>query len=551
MIIQTSFNKNIEETIRQHWNLPALSDYGQQTFRYGDVAEEIAKLHILFARADIQKGDKIAICGRNMSRWGIAFLATLTYGAVAVPVLHEFHPEQIQHVVNHSEARLLFVGDLVWTKLNIQDMPHLEGVIRLTDFVLLSAKDKELEEAAITLNRCFGEQYPSHFGTKDIHYHEDNPEELAVINYTSGTTSNSKGVMIPYRALIGNMLCAHDLFGTHAHVGDTILSMLPMAHTFGMSFEFLYEFIIGVHVHFLTKMPTPAILLKALADIRPVALVCVPLIIEKVVRKAIMQKISDPKVRLLLKTPIIGRKIKNKICQGLRNALGGNFYEVVVGGAAMNQEVESLLHDIGFNFTIGYGATECAPLIACEDWNSFAPGSCGKIVRDMELKINSSNPYEVPGEILVKGRNVMLGYYKNPEETAETLRDGWYHTGDLGIIDRKGNLFIKGRIKNLLLSSNGQNIYPESIEDKLNNMPLVQECVVVQRNGKLYGLVFPDQDSVKKQNLSKAELTRKMEENRKMLNTQLSAYEQVAGIILREEEFEKTPKRSIKRYLYS
>lgn len=551
MIIQTSFNKNIEETIRQHWNLPALSDYGQQTFRYGDVAEEIAKLHILFAKADIQKGDKIAICGRNMSRWGIAFLATLTYGAVAVPVLHEFHPEQIQHVVNHSEARLLFVGDLVWTKLNIQDMPHLEGVIRLTDFVLLSAKDKKLEEAAITLNRCFGEQYPSHFGTKDIHYHEDNPEELAVINYTSGTTSNSKGVMIPYRALIGNMLCAHDLFGTHAHVGDTVLSMLPMAHTFGMSFEFLYEFIIGVHVHFLTKMPTPAILLKALADIRPVALVCVPLIIEKVVRKAIMQKISDPKVRLLLKTPIIGRKIKNKICQGLRNALGGNFYEVVVGGAAMNQEVESLLHDIGFNFTIGYGATECAPLIACEDWNSFAPGSCGKIVRDMELKINSSNPYEVPGEILVKGRNVMLGYYKNPEETAETLRDGWYHTGDLGIIDRKGNLFIKGRIKNLLLSSNGQNIYPESIEDKLNNMPLVQECVVVQRNGKLYGLVFPDQDSVKKQNLSKAELTRKMEENRKMLNTQLSAYEQVAGIILREEEFEKTPKRSIKRYLYS
>lgn len=551
MIIKTSFNKNIEESIRQHWNIPALSDYGQQTFRYSDVAEEIAKLHILYAKAGIQKGDKIAICGRNMSRWGIVFLATLTYGAVAVPILHEFHPEQIQHVVNHSESRLLFVGDIVWNKLDICDMPHLEGVVRITDLVLLSSRNEEIGQIITSMNRCFGEQYPSHFNSEDIHYHEDRPEELALINYTSGTTSNSKGVMIPYRALVGNMLCAYDLFGAHAKAGDTVLSMLPMAHTFGMSFEFLYEFVIGVHVHFLTKMPTPSILLKALADIRPVALICVPLIIEKVVRKAIMQKISDPKVRLLLKTPIIGRKIKNKICQGLRNAFGGNFYEVVIGGAAMNQEVESLLHDIGFNFTIGYGATECAPLISCEDWKDFVPGSCGKAMKCMEVKINSTNPHEVPGEILVKGQNVMLGYYKNPEETAETLRDGWYHTGDLGIIDPSGNIFIKGRIKNLLLSSNGQNIYPEGIEDKLNNLPLVQECVVVQREGKLYGLVYPDQDLLKKQSISQVELEKTMEENCKMLNTQLSAYEQIAGIIIRKEEFEKTPKRSIKRYLYS
>lgn len=551
MIIQTSFNHNLEESIRQHWNLPALSDYGQQTFRYRDVAEEIAKLHILFTKTGIQKGDKIAICSRNMSRWGIVFLATLTYGAVAVPILHEFHPEQIQHVINHSESRLLFVGDIVWNKLDIQDMTHLEGVVRITDMVLLSSSNKEIEQTIINMNRCFGERYPSHFNSENIHYHKDQPEELALINYTSGTTSNSKGVMIPYRALVGNMLCAYDLFGTHAKAGDTVLSMLPMAHTFGMSFEFLYEFIIGVHVHFLTKMPTPSILLKALADIRPVALICVPLIIEKVVRKAIMQKISDPKVRLLLKTPIIGRKIKNKICQGLRNAFGGNFYEVVIGGAAMNQEVESLLHDIGFNFTIGYGATECAPLISCEDWKDFVPGSCGKAMKCMEVKINSINPHDVPGEILVKGQNVMLGYYKNPEETAETLRDGWYHTGDLGIIDSNGNIFIKGRIKNLLLSSNGQNIYPEGIEDKLNNLPLVQECVIVQRDGKLYGLVYPDQDLLKKQNISQTELEKTMDENCKTLNAQLSAYEQIAGIILRNEEFEKTPKRSIKRYLYS
>lgn len=551
MSIQTSFNKNIEESIRQHWNLPALSDYSQQTFRYGDVAEEIAKLHILYAKAGISKGDKIALCSRNMSHWGITFLATLTYGAVAVPILHEFHPEQIHHVINHSDAKLLFVGDLVWKKLDIQAMPYLAAVIRITDWTLLSTRDKNIEESTKSLNRHFGEQYPAHFGLQDICYHEDRPEELAVINYTSGTTSNSKGVMIPYRALVGNMMCANDLFGGHAKAGDAILSMLPMAHTFGMSFEFLYEFIIGVHVQFLTKMPTPSILLKALADIHPVALICVPLIIEKVVRKAIMQKISDPKVRLLLKTPIIGRKIKNKICQGLRNAFGGNFYEVVIGGAAMNQEVERLLHDIGFNFTIGYGATECAPLISCADWKDFVPGSCGKPMKRMEVRINSTNPYDIPGEILVRGQNVMLGYYKNPEETAETLCDGWYHTGDLGVMDRNGNIFIKGRIKNLLLSSNGQNIYPEGIEDKLNNLPFVQECVVVQRDGKLYGLVYPDMDLVKKQGISKTSLGEKMEENRKVLNTQLSTYEQIAGIILRENEFEKTPKRSIKRYLYT
>ena len=528
-----------------------MSDYGKQTFQYSDIAEEIAKLHILFANTGIKKGDKIAICSRNMSRWGVAFLATLTYGAVAVPILHEFHPEQVHHIVNHSESRILFVGDLVWKKLDAKEMPDLEGIVQLNDWTLLSAKNKKLKDTVENLNRCFGEKYPASFGQKDLAYHADEPEELAIINYTSGTTSNSKGVMIPYRAIVGNMMCAGELIGNNAKAGDTLLSMLPLAHTLGMSFEFLFEFVWGIHVHFLTSKLTPSILLKALADIRPIALVCVPLIIEKVVRKAVMQKISDPKIKLLLKTPIIGRKIKDKICQGIRNAFGGNFYEVVIGGAAMNQEVEALLHDIGFNFTVGYGATECAPLISCEDWKDFVLGSCGKTVNRMEVKIDSRNPYDIPGEILVRGQNVMLGYYKNPEATAETLRNGWYHTGDLGIIDRHGNIFIKGRIKNMLLSGNGQNIYPEEIEDKLNNLPFVQECVVVQREGKLYGLVYPDPELVKKQDISRKELADKMEENRKFLNTQLPAYEQLAGIILRDEEFEKTPKRSIKRFLYS
>ena len=551
MTIHSSFNKNIEDSLRKHWSLPSMSDYGLQTLLYRDVATEIAKLHVVFERSGIKKGDKIALCSRNMSRWGVAFLATLTYGAVAVPILHEFHPEQVHHIVNHSESKILFVGDLVWKKLDSKEMPNLKGIIQMNDLTLLNAKDKGLKETVENLNRCFGEKYPTSFTPANVTYHSDEEEELAIINYTSGTTSNSKGVMIPYRAIVGNMMCANELIGSKIKAGDTLLSMLPLAHTLSMSFEFLFEFVAGVHVNFLTKMPTPSILLKALADIRPVALVCVPLIIEKVVRKAIMQKISDPKIKILLKTPIVGRKIKKKICQGLIDAFGGNFYEVIIGGAALNQEIEAFLHDIGFNFTVGYGATECAPLISCNDWQEFVPSSCGKIVNRMKVKIDSRNPYEIPGEILVKGQNVMLGYYKNPEATAETLVDGWYHTGDLGIVDRAGNIFIKGRIKNMLLSANGQNIYPEEIEDKLNNLPYVQECLVVQRGDKLYGLVYPDPELIKKNNTSAKDLESLMEENRKQLNTMLPAYEQLAGIVIQQEEFEKTPKRSIKRFLYS
>ena len=551
MINESSFNINLEESIREHWRMSSLSDYDNFTLKYSDVAEEIAKLHILFREAGVNKGDMIALCGGNMSRWAVCFLATLAYGAVAVPILNDFHPEQIHQLVNHSDARLLFVSDRIWRKLDAGQMTALEGIIQINDYTLLSGNNKKLESAAANLNRLFGAEYPDSFSASDVKYHQDKPEELAVINYTSGTTSNPKGVMIPYRALVGNMICAHDLLTDNAKSGDSILSMLPMAHTFGMSFEFLYEFIQGVHVHFLTRVPSPTILLKALQDIKPVCLVCVPLIIEKVVRKAVMKKLEDPKMRLLLKTPIVGRKLKKRICDGIREAFGGNYYEVVIGGAALNQEVEALLHDIRFNYTVGYGTTECAPLIACQDWQTFIQGSCGRCVAGMELKIDSHNPHKIPGEILVRGRNLMLGYYKNPDATNEALEDGWYHTGDLGIVDRQGNLFIKGRIKNLLLSSNGQNIYPEEIEDKLQNLPLVSECIVIQRAEKLYALVYPDIEEVKRRKLRTADINAIMEKNRNIVNAQLPAYEQLSGIGIRSEEFQKTPKRSIKRYLYT
>jgi long-chain acyl-CoA synthetase len=371
-----------------------------------------------------------------------------------------------------------------------------------------------------------------------------------MINYTSGTTSNSKGVMIPYRAIWSNVEFGYEKLGDELKPGDQILSMLPMAHMYGLAFEFIYEFTRGIHVNFLTKMPTPAILLKALSDIKPRIIICVPLILEKIVRKAVLPKIKDPKIRILMNLPIVGDQIKKRICQGMQEALGGNFYEAIVGGAAINAEIESLLKDIGFNYCVGYGATECAPILAYEDWKLFKKGSCGKAVPRMTLKIDSPDQQNIPGEILAKGDNVMLGYYKNEEATAETLVDGWYHTGDLGIIDAEGNVFIKGRSKNMLLGANGQNIYPEEIEDKLNSLPMVLECVVIQKGEKLYALVYPDMEQVKALKLGEDDLKAIMEQNRKDLNTQIPAYEQICGIKIMEQEFEKTPKRSIKRFLY-
>lgn len=546
-----SYNGLLEDSIRKHWNRNSLSDYGLETLKYKDVAAYVEELHILFETCGIEKGDKIALCGRNVSRWGVAYVAILTYGAVAVPILHEFHPQQVHDIVNHSEAKLLFVGDLVWRKLNGDAMGQLQGIISLADYSVLLSRSEKLSNAGEHLLELFGERYPKEFTPDCIHYHRDKPDELALINYTSGTTSNSKGVMIPYRALWSNYDFAVQVMGDHLKPGCNTLSMLPLAHMYGMAFEFSFEFLWGMHIHFLTRAASPTVLLGALGEIKPSILIVVPLILEKVVRRAILPRISSPTMKLLLRTPVVGNKIRTRLCKALTDALGGRFYQVIIGGAALNQEIEMLLHSIGFKYTIGYGATECAPIICYEDYKMLKLGSCGKPVVNMELKINSEDSLHNAGEILTRGLNVMLGYYKNEEATRQTLdEEGWYHTGDLGIQDEDGNVYIKGRIKNMLLGANGQNIYPEEIEDKLSNMPLVTECVVIQKDEKLYGLVYPDVDAIKKDHLTEEKVNATMDENRKTLNQLLPTYSQLHGIKIMKEEFQKTPKKSIKRYLY-
>lgn len=551
-IVIPSYNQIVQESIQKYWNCDSMSDYGLFTFKYKDVAEIIEKFHILYNELGIQKGDKIAICGRNLSRWGAAFFSIITYGAVAVPILHEFHPSQIHDIVNHSESRLLLVGDKVWPSLTADEMPNLEGIISLADYSILCSNNEKFSQAYSSVDDIYTRKYPNGLQPIDLNYHKDDAEELAIINYTSGTTSNSKGVMLPYRALWSNCDFAIHVLGHIIKPGDNVLSMLPMAHMYGMAFEFTFEFISCVHIHFLTKMASPTVLMQALADVKPVILIVVPLIIEKVVRKAVLPKIQTPKMRILMKTPIVRHIIKKKICDGLTKALGGNFYEVIIGGAALNQEIEKLLHDIGFRYTVGYGATECAPIITYEDYHKMVPGSCGKNVIHQELKILSPDPLKIPGEILTRGLNVMLGYYKNEEATKATLdKDGWYHTGDLGIMDKKGNVFIKGRSKNMLLGANGQNIYPEEIEDKLSNMKMVAECVVIQKGDKLVGLVYPDPEQIKAEKLTEDGLVELMEQNRKDVNPLLPSYAQLSAIKIMKEEFEKTPKKSIKRFLYA
>lgn len=548
---EMSFNALLEQSVKKNWNLDALSDYKGETFQYKDVARIIEKLHIIFEYSNIKPGDKVALCGRNSSNWGIAFYAIVTYGAVAVPILPDFMPEQVHAIVNHSEAKLLFVGDLVWKNLNAEEMPNLDGIVNIPDFSFLVSRTEKVEYARENLNKLFGERFPKKFLPEDVSFYKDSPDELAIINYTSGTTSNSKGVMIPYRALWSNVRFAIDEIGKNLKAGDDVISILPMAHMYGMAFEFLFEFCQGCHVHFLTKNPSPSLLFAAFAEIKPRLILAVPLIIEKIIRKAVLPKIQGTTVKMLLRVPVIRQKIKDKICAQLRNAFGGNFYEIIIGGAAFNREIETLMHDIGFNYTVGYGATECAPILSYADWKEFKLGSCGKAVPRMELKIDSNDPENVVGEILAKGANVMLGYYKNEEATAQTLKDGWYHTGDLGIIDKDGFVYIKGRSKNMLLGANGQNIYPEEIEDVLNNLTLVNECIVIQKGDKLYGLVYPDFDEAKNMGLNTDEDIQKlMEQNRNELNTLVPPYAKLAGIKIVHEEFEKTPKKSIKRFLY-
>lgn len=542
----------IAESIKQNWDLDALTDYQGATLQYKDVARKIEKLHILFENAGVKPGDKIALCGRNSACWATAFLGVLTYGAVAVPILHEFKAAQVHNIVNHSEAKLLFVGDMVWPELNADEMPALEGIINIPDYSLLVSRTVLLTEARERLNEFFGKKYPKFFRKEHVNYTvAASADDLALINYTSGTTSNSKGVLIPYRALWSNLEFAFEVLGTRVHRGDNVISMLPLAHMYGMSFEFIFEFMHGCHVFYLTRIPSPKIVLKAFGEIKPTIIISVPLIIEKIIKKNVLPKLQTPSMKVLLKLPIISTKIRERIRESLVQAFGGNFYEIIVGGAAFNSEVENLLHKIGFNYTVGYGATECAPIISYEDWHNFAPGSCGKAAPRMEVRINSADPANVPGEILARGMNTMLGYFKNPEATAQTLdKDGWYHTGDLGVMDAEGNIYIRGRIKNMLLGASGQNIYPEEIEDKLNTLPYVSECIVIQKNEKLYALIYPDYEEAEKNGLDENGLNEAMEQNRKELNTMVAAYEQISGFKLYKEEFEKTPKRSIKRFLY-
>lgn len=547
-----SFNACVQKSIIDHWDLDALTDFKGQTLQYHDVARKIEKLHILFENSGVQKGDKIALAGRNCANWAVAFLATLTYGAVAVPVLHEFTADQMHNIVNHSEAKLLFVGDVVATTIDATKMPQLEGIIYIPDYSLVLSRTDKLTFAREHLNEIFGKKYPKYFRREHISYHiEQTPDELALINYTSGTTGFSKGVMIPYRALWSNLNFAVGVLGPHVSPGAHIISILPMAHMYGMAFEFIFEFCCGCHIYYLNRIPSPAIIAQAFTEIKPKVIIAVPLVIEKIIRKRVFPKIQNNKMRLLLNMPVINKKINQKIKEQVAAAFGGEFYEIIIGGAAFNREVEAFLTRIGLPFTVGYGATECAPIITYADYNDFVPTSCGKAVVHMEVKINSSDPQNVPGEILARGLNVMLGYYKNEEATREALdEEGWYHTGDLGLMDENGNVFIKGRSKNMLLGSNGQNIYPEEIEDKLNSMTLVTESVVVQDGEKLIGLVFPDFDEANNLGLNNEDLANLMEQNRLELNAILPAYCKLSSIEIHAEEFEKTPKKSIKRFKY-
>ena len=547
-----SFNALIQKSIIDHWDLDALTDYKGATLQYHDVARKIEKLHIMFENSGVVKGDKIALCGRNSANWAVAFLATLTYGAIAVPILHEFMPEQIHNIVNHSDAKLLFVGDVVATQVDATKMPGLEGIIYIPDYSLVVSRTDKLTYAREHLNEMFGIKYPKYFRRNHVNYYIDqDPNELAMINYTSGTTGFSKGVMVPYRALWSNADFAESVLGKKIKAGDSIISILPMAHMYGMAFEFIFEFLYGCHIYYLTRIPSPAIIAQAFAEVRPQIIIAVPLVIEKIIRKKVFPKIQSGKVRLLRNIPIINKKVEEKICDQVKQAFGGKFYEIIIGGAAFNQEVEQFLHRINFPYTVGYGATECAPIICYSDYQTFVPGSCGRAVIHMEVKIDSPDPANVPGEILARGTNVMLGYYKNEEATRQTIdNEGWYHTGDLGTMDAYGNVFIKGRSKNMLLGASGQNIYPEEIEDKLNSLPLVVESVVVQRDTKLVGLVYPDYDEAKNLGFATSDIEAQMQQNLQDLNLVQPAYCKLAAIEIQDKEFEKTPKKSIKRYLY-
>ena len=549
MELEQSFIALIEQSIKTNWYLNALTDYKGITLQYRDVARKIEKIHILLENAGIEKGDKIAICGRNSAHWTVTYLAVITYGAVVVPILHEFKADQVHNIVNHSEARLLFVGDQIWENLNEAAMPHLEGIIELKDFGVPVSRSEKLAYARDHLNEIFGHKFPCRFRPDDISYEKEKSEDLAIINYTSGTTGYSKGVMLPYRSILSNVLYCKEKIGLKA--GDSVVSMLPLGHVFGMTFDFLYGFTAGAHLWFLTRMPSPKIIAESFAEIRPRVIACVPLIVEKIFKKNILPKVDNKLGKLLFHVPIISDKIKELIKQKAMEVFGGNFIEIIIGGAPFNAEVEAFLKMIDFPYTIAYGMTECGPIICHSHWTELKLASCGKVAARMEAKVLSPNPSAIAGELVCRGANLMLGYYKNEEATRQVIdTEGWLHTGDMATIDEDGNVFIKGRCKNLLLTSSGQNIYPEEIESKLNNMPYVSESLIILQQDKLVGLIYPDSDDAFAHGLSQSDLVRVMEENRLELNKQLPAFSQIARFKLYPEEFEKTAKKSIKRFLY-
>ena len=546
-----SFNSYIERSIIKNWNLDALTDYKGATLQYHDVARKIEKLHILFENSDVKKGDKIAVCGRNSSQWAVAFLAIITYGAIVVPIQNEFKPEQIHNIVNHSESKLLFVGDVVATEITPDKMPSLEGIIHLPDNSLVISRSEKLTYAREHLNEMFGHRYPKYFRAEHVKYHVDDPEELAMINYTSGTTGFSKGVMLPYRALWGNLDYLIDSVQPKIGKNCKILSTLPMAHMYGLMTEFIFNIIAGNHIFFLTRLPSPTLISEALAEIKPDILFAVPLVVDKIVRKEVFPHIQTNRAKLLMNMPVINKRIKEKVREFVLRKFGERPYEVVVGGAPLNKEIENFFVSIGFPIAMGYGTTETAPLITFAHQDNYVPGSCGVAVKHMEVKVLSDDPENVAGELVCRGINVMKGYYKNQEATDAVLdQDGWFHTGDLATMSEDGHFFVRGRSKNMLLGPNGQNIYPEEIEDKLNSLAMVNESIVLQSNDKLVALVHPDMEEVSNLGFTDEDLINIMEENRKELNQQMPSFAHISRIQLHDTEFEKTAKKSIKRYLY-
>lgn len=546
-----SFNSYIEQSIINNWHLDALTDYKGATLQYHDVARKIEKLHILFENSGVIKGDKIAVCGRNSSQWAVAFLAIVTYGAIVVPIQNEFKPEQIHNIVNHSESKMLFVGDVVATEINAEEMPSLEGIVYLPDFSLNLSRSEKLTYAREHLNEIFGHKYPKYFRKEHIKYYVDDPEELAMINYTSGTTGFSKGVMLPYRALWGNLDYLMDTVKPKIGKNCNILSTLPMAHMYGLMTEFIFNIVLGNHIFFLTRQPSPTLISEALNETKPDIIFAVPLVIDKIVRKHVFPRVQTNWVRLLTNMPVLSKRIKEKIREFVLGEFGEHPYEVVVGGAPLNKEIENFFVSIGFPIAMGYGTTETAPLITFAHQDDYVAGSCGVAVKHMEVKVLSDDPQNVPGELVCRGINVMKGYYKNPEATHAVIdKDGWFHTGDLATMSADGHFFIKGRSKNMLLGANGQNIYPEEIEDRLNSMALVSESIIVQRNNKLVALIHPDYDEASSMGFTAEDLEHIMDQNRVELNSQMPSFAKISSIQIHENEFEKTAKKSIKRYLY-